>query len=433
MLNAAFGLQQLNQAWATPARISQGQKGLFDQLGEALNPTPQIDVQDPSSVRQAAQHAMNKGDTVEGSRLMQQAQQIEQRQTEMANENIKRSYAAMEAKGPEALAKFESAMAQAGKTDILAGVKRERMRDKVLEMQVGSAEEAQEVKGLVNAYYGATTPQGKEEAKNILRERGFGEQVFKIEQQESQIAMQESQNAFDQEAMIQARAKQAVDAKPIYTDEKAHAKWLETQPETVRAYADMRRAKYLSDMSDYEDLDTKEKVTALDESLIEEAGYTPEQYATLRTGLGPLDANKEIMKRVNTIRASADAGSSKNSTPSTSKVNNARTYIEEAMKDDETLEMFEDRTQQLAQLTAEISENEGLMMGPALEKAQTQLAEQIAKEEAPKTSGDARRKRRADRMKVQEGDARPTAMSTRDLIQGLSDEELAEAIARHSR
>jgi hypothetical protein len=345
-------------------------------------------------------------------------------------ENIKKSYAAMEAKGPEALAKFEKAIAESGNTDVLAGIKRERMRDKVLEMQVGSAEDAQAVKKLVNSYYGATTPQGKEEALNQLRENGYGEQAVKIERAESEFAMQETAAKFEMEQSLYDQAKLKIDQSPVYTDQKAHDAWLKTVPPQVQDYANLRRAKYVATMAEYTEKATPEKIGSLTDSIIEKAGFTKEEYASLRAGLGPLEANKKVYDAYSKKTASEVA--KKDSPVAAAAVSNAAKYIEEYMKDADDSEMYEGYERRLAQRTAEIADKEGITnLATAFDMAKTELATEIAKEEAPKPAGRPGRNRR-DRAKEAGIDARSTGEQRAQTLQDISDEDLDAAIARLS-
>ena len=292
-MSLANGLFGLNQSMSTPARLSQGQSGLLTGLGEALNPTPQVDINDPNSMREAAQHAMNKGDTVKGAQLMQQAQDVETKTKEGRIENIRKSYGMMEAKGKADI--FEQAMVQAGESDLIAQIKREKKADDLINMEYQDAKAANNIKQMTNSFYKADTPEGRQEALQVMRDGGYAKAASELNREYSAAEVEERVILQDQLDAQYDELKTKVDRRPVVTSEEGHQALLSTLDPSVRDYASARRDAILGARQEHATL--MEKPVKLEESMVKEAGMTLSQYNSMVSGLGSISAaNKAVFK-----------------------------------------------------------------------------------------------------------------------------------------
>lgn len=324
MLNAAFGLQQLNQSWATPARISQGQKGLFDQLGEALNPTPQIDVQDPSTIRQAAQHAMNKGDTVKGSELMEQARQVEGQREQERIKNIRRTYqqAVSAGKGEQ----FKKAMIEAGYADTIANVEKETMQAKVAEATGNATLDRAAVEKSKQSYYSATTEEGKKAVLESLIADGRGDVAREIQAEEADAAWKQSERDYKVAAIEREKAEKAVRSMRIPNDPQQVSEMIQNgdvPPEHQDLFLQRANAVFQHRARVQEIMQKEKSKEDLPEDIITGAGMTMEYYKDNKDKWpgGPAAFNQRVLKQ------SAAVAKQKEPTTKTASASQAKALI----------------------------------------------------------------------------------------------------------
>lgn len=80
MANLSGMLQGIAGDIGNPTRLSEGQRGLFNTLGNSLAPMPQVNQEDPNSLRAAAAEAMRRGDAQMAQTYATMAQQVERTQ-----------------------------------------------------------------------------------------------------------------------------------------------------------------------------------------------------------------------------------------------------------------------------------------------------------------------------------------------------------------
>lgn len=298
------GLFNLAQTMSRPAQLSEGQMGLFDELGKALTPSANIDLSNPTSIRAAAEKEANAGNTVEAQRLLQIASQTEQRQQAERASNISRSYRQMEAAGRGR--EFEDAMIAAGRADELGAAKAAKMREDVLAMEYGDAKRSRQVRDLANGYFSANTNEGREAALTRMQEAGFG----------AEAATLRSDAAKARASALDAQAKQAknewdravreIKAMPVPSTEEGIVRAYSSVPPEYRGIYDQQVRAVLGNRMQLEKARaTIQSNQPLDREFVESAGMDWDEYQSLYRTSGPKINETLINNRVDKLKTEA--------------------------------------------------------------------------------------------------------------------------------
>lgn len=295
-MSLANGLFGLNQAMGRPAQLSQSQQGLLGGLGEALNPRPQMDVGDPASMRQAAQHAMQKGDTLEGQRLMQEAAKTEQRITEGKIKNIKRTYAAAESAGK--LDQFKATMVEAGEADIIAQIEEEKLNSEVKRVTGEATLDSAEAREIAQQYASAQTEEGRQAVVDHAMKTGRGDVIKKIQQEEADAKYQATVREANLAKVADAEAQRKIDSFPIPDSREAIEKQMETVPAEHRDYYMQRAQSVVQARKNIATTLSEDKIKTVDLSddseMLAMAGWDKQKYDTVAGAFGKKSANMAV-------------------------------------------------------------------------------------------------------------------------------------------
>lgn len=254
--------------------------GLFEMLGNSLSPISDMDMGDPTSIRAAAEGEIRRGKTVRGNELLRQAEQVEQKQEQARVNNIKRAYGQMKAMGREE--EFTDAMLQAGRVDEIAAIKRQQMQDDMLAFEFGDAKRAQEFKVASNAYYQAGTPEGKEEALQVLADKGFGAEAQKLRRRAAEVEAEATELELRQSQAEWKRKIQEVQAYGVPDTEEGIRAVREQIPQNMRGIYDQQAAAVLQKRVQIQEARERlRKDEMLDKEFVEGSGLSWEQYQNL--------------------------------------------------------------------------------------------------------------------------------------------------------
>lgn len=293
-MSVGGGLFTLAQTMRQGPRLTQGQQGLFDQLGAALSPQAQIDMNDPTSIRAAAEKEANSGNTVEAQRLLQIASQTEQRMAEGQRKNIKNTYRQMQAAGRGK--EFEDTMIQAGRADEIGAIKMEQMREDVLAMEYGDAQRSRKVRGLASGYFAAKTNDGREAALTRMEEEGFGQEAAELRSRAAQAQADALDAQLRQSKQVWDQNVRQVQAMPIPSNPDDIARVRSQIPENMRGIYDQQVTEVLKNRADL--VKAQESITKnqpLTKDFIEKTGMSYEDYMSNYRAGGP-KVNETIVK-----------------------------------------------------------------------------------------------------------------------------------------
>ena len=295
-MSLANGLFGLSQSMGRPAQLSQTQQGLLSGFGEALNPRPQMNVGDPASMRAAAQHAMQRGDTLEGQQLMKQAQDAEQRITEGKIANIKRTYAQAEAAGKGE--QFKATMVEAGEADTIAQIEQERLDGEVKRVTGQAVLNSAEGKEITQKYMSAQTPEGKQAVIDAAMATGRGDVIKEVIRKEAQANYDQSLLASKESQLKDVEAQKKIDSFPVPDTVAGIQKQAEAVPAEYRDYY-MERArtvtqarKTISESLQDDTIKTKDLSESSD--ILEMAGWDKAKYKTIADAFGTEAANRAV-------------------------------------------------------------------------------------------------------------------------------------------
>lgn len=269
------GLFGLNQAMSQPARLSQGQQGLFGGMQQAL--TPNINVQDPESLTAAASRAADAGKINESQRLVAMAEKIKQEREAEVVKQINATYREMRRIGRAE--EYEKAMIRAGRVDEIGAAKAAAINDELMEIKYGNARRAQEAQELTQAVAAAETPEGREAALDAMDDAGFAVEADEIRAKFAEAELDTQKQQLEIAKQEAEQLKEKVSRYPVYsTPEKIEA-FRSRLPEAERGLYDQQVTAILKERAELaEAQNSLREQRPLDQKFVEAAGVDYKLY-----------------------------------------------------------------------------------------------------------------------------------------------------------
>jgi hypothetical protein len=291
--NGLFSLAQTLQTGQRQAYQNAG--GLFESLGNALSPIADMNLSDPTSVRAAAEGEARRGNQVKANALMQQANQIEQRQEAERVKNIQRSYAQMKALGREG--EFEDAMIQAGRVDEIAAIKRKEMEHDILTMEYGDAKRARKARELSQGYFQAQTEEGRDLALQRMAEEGFGEEAAELKERALETEIETTELKLRQAEAEWKRDVQRVRAIGVPRSEEEIEKVRQSIDPSLRGIYDQQVVAMQENRVRIDAAREKlKKSELLDQEFVEKAGLSWSEYKNLANTQARDKVNQQVIE-----------------------------------------------------------------------------------------------------------------------------------------
>jgi hypothetical protein len=283
-----FNLANTQQRVASQAAQVGG--GLIDGMF-----TPDINVNDPMSLQKAAQFQMNRGNVAGGQQLMQQAEKVAADQAQGRIENIRKAFFQAAAQGRTE--QFKKAMIEAGYADTVGELETEALERKVAKATGESRLDTRAVEKLRKQYLSAG-PEGRRVIEENAKKNDQGDAIIAIKREEADRQYTESLRAHTLAEKERKAAQQEIDKMPVPYDNEGITKVMETVPDEHKDYY-LERAKDVVDTRKAlrEDFASMEEDKDLNDSkMLSLAGWTKEQYDTVKNAFGAKAANEGVYK-----------------------------------------------------------------------------------------------------------------------------------------
>jgi hypothetical protein len=297
------GLWTLANTMAQPAQLSGAQQALSSPLTQSINP------EDPYSLRDAAKHAMNKGDVMTGQKYMQQAANVEQRKAEERIEGIRNTYAKMKASGNAEA--FEKGMIDSGQADIIAQIKQEDLERDVAMATGNETLDKRQANKDMQLYFSAQTEAGKAAVLEKLQREGKGNTINLIKAQERQIQKEELLLSAKQVAQQEQALQAEIDALPVPQTEDEIMKVAGSLDPKKRGRYVQKVKERLEDRKAIRDFVNDKPDQELDANILALANMDEDTYKSLVSGIGIEKANAKVVDRAFRTNAPKDDDSFK--------------------------------------------------------------------------------------------------------------------------
>jgi hypothetical protein len=282
------GLWTLANTMAQPAQLSGAQQALSSPLTQSINP------EDPYSLRDAAKHAMNKGDVMTGQKYMQQAADVEQRKAEERMDSIRNTYAKMKASGNAEA--FEKGMIDSGQADLIAQIKEEDLQREVAMATGNSALDQRAVQEWGKKYF-AAGPKGRQIIAEQLKREDKGDILTELQSKERAIKSEEIRLAANESIAADRERAARVNSKPIPETEADIMKQVAALPPEDRALYIERVKDRLAERKAIKDYFEKDPKGTPSPNILSLANMDEQAYRDLVALSGREVANKMVVDK----------------------------------------------------------------------------------------------------------------------------------------